>query len=86
MANNRETSRANWTSDNSLQAINSGSLQRIAAATELMARNHDELLRAKKSAEDSRDYWRTEANRHELRNRSLRGYITRLKKLNTKTC
>lgn len=61
------------------EALNAGTLMRIADATELMAKNHDALLRAKKSAEESRDYWQAEHDRMQRRCRSLRGYITRLK-------
>lgn len=75
----KDRSRENWDGDPDLQHINAGSLQRIADGVEKMAQNHDSLLRAKKSAEDGRDYWQKEAEQRDRRIRSLRGYITRLK-------
>lgn len=45
MASLRDLSRSSWTGDGSVAHINAGSLQRIADATELMARRHLELIR-----------------------------------------
>lgn len=45
MASIRESSRQNWTSSETIQDINSGLLQRITDATELMAKNHLKLHR-----------------------------------------
>lgn len=42
--NAREASRSNWNAGTSVEAINAGSLQRIADATELMAKRHTELI------------------------------------------
>jgi hypothetical protein len=39
MATQRESSRQNWASQGTIAEINSGSLQRIADATEIMAQN-----------------------------------------------
>jgi len=40
MPNQREHSKQNWASGGSVEEINSGSLQRIADATEIMAQNY----------------------------------------------
>lgn len=45
MADFRESSRNGWASAETVEHINAGSLQRIADATELMARRHLELIR-----------------------------------------
>ncbi len=76
----KSLSRVEYSGPATIDNINTGSLQRIADATEKIAANYDDLLRAKKSAEESRDYWRSRAQRLELSMRSLRGYVTRLKK------
>jgi len=76
----KDRSKQNWNGDASTEHINAGSLQRIADATEKMAANYDQLVSAKKAAENSRDYWKADALRLERRCRSLRGYITRLKR------
>ncbi len=44
MADLREHSKQNWISKGCLDQINAGSLQRIADATELMAKNYQQLL------------------------------------------
>ena len=81
MATLRETSKREWTPvDNSLEAINAGSLQRIADATEKMAQRHTELIdRANRL---QRDYDRVcERNaRQERRIAALRGVITKMRK------
>ncbi len=79
MSTFKDSSRAAWNSTNTVDHINAGSLQRIADATEKIAENYDALVRAKKSAEESRDYHQKCAAR--LRNQvaGLRGYINRLK-------
>ena len=65
---------------NTLEAIRTGSLQRIADATEIMAKNHNDLIR-------DRDYWkreweweRDENERLRKSNAALRGHFNRLKK------
>lgn len=76
----RDSSKAEFVSSLSIEHINAGSLQRIADAMEKIAVNYDSLLRAKKSAEESRDFWRASAERSGRQNKSLRGHITRLKR------
>ena len=75
----KDRSKEEWNGNPSVEHINAGSLQRIADATELMAKNHDQLIRAKQSAENSRDYWSEKATKLERKIRGLRGYITQLK-------
>ena len=62
------------------EAIQTGALQRIAEATELMAKDHARLVR-------DRDYWhrrwsdeRKDSERIARSNASLRGHISRLKR------
>jgi hypothetical protein len=79
----RKESARDWnrgTTQPTMQDIQVGCLQRIADATELMAKRHQELVDAKRSAESSRDYWRDMASQLEFSIRSLRGQITKLKK------
>ena len=78
--NQRDASRKNWSSGDTLEEINAGSLQRIADATETMAQNYTSLQndrdwykKAWKEACDQRDnLWR--------RISALKGVITRMKK------
>lgn len=76
----REESKRNWTFDGGTEQINAGSLQRIADATELMAKNHRELLQSRDRYKLWYEEWRAEARRFELSNSALRGVITKLKK------
>lgn len=57
-----------------------GCLQRIATATESMARNHDQLVRERDNARSERDYWRNEAEKARRRLSAAKGRITRLKR------
>lgn len=78
----REESRKNYgtSAGIDLDKLKTGALLRIADATEKMAQNYDALLQAKKSAEEGRNYWRSESERMARRINSLRGVITRMKK------
>lgn len=80
MADLREASRKDWGGNNTVADINAGSLQRIADATELMAKRYTELIderdRLKRWADEARD----RAYRVERSNAALRGVVTRLKK------
>ena len=78
--NQRDASRQNFTSDNSVEDINSGCLQRIADATEKMAQNYTSL-------QNDRDFYKrcweeTSRTRDKLYRRisALKGVITRMKK------
>lgn len=78
--NQREASQKNWKSGNTIEDINSGSLQRIADATEMMANNYASLITARNTFES---LWKREvANRKKLEYqiRGLKGAITKLKK------
>lgn len=79
MANQREDSKRNWSSNGRIEEINSGSLQRIADATEVMAQNYVQL-------QNDRDmykrWWQEQQERTEkLRRRvaALQGVITKMK-------
>lgn len=76
----RDTSRKDWKSDDTIEHINAGSLQRIAAATEEMAKSflalQGELSGYKQWYEEERD------SRRRLTRTvtALRGVITRMKR------
>ena len=79
----RDASRQEFTTkDGALgyEAINGGSLQRIADACELMARDREEMERLLARRKERLDYWSERCERAERSNAGLRGYITRLKK------
>lgn len=81
----RKESRKDWIAVGAavptLEQLQFGAIQRIADATELMAKRHSELIGEKERAENSRDYWRREAERLSRRINALRGQITKLKKV-----
>lgn len=76
-----EDSRNTWSRDggSTMDDVKLGCLQRIAKATEIMAKNHDSLIRQRDEATKSRDYWRTEAEIVQRRLSAARGQITKLK-------
>lgn len=80
--NQRDASRQNWSSSNTVEEINSGCLQRIADATEKMAMNYTTLL-------NERDrYYKWYMEQQEVKEKlyrrisALKGVITRMKKKN----
>lgn len=82
----REWSKGRWLPNSSkpdIEEIQSGCLQRIADATEMMSKNHDALVRDrdiyKRLFRDSKD----RIEQLERSNAALRGVITRLKKERT---
>jgi hypothetical protein len=79
--NLRTISEEHWNSDSSsFDAINCGSLQRIADACELTAKNYRELLAER---DNYQKWYREQRARVEARDRSiaaLRGQITKLRK------
>ncbi len=76
-----ELSRLTWTTENpDVGAINAGSLQRIAAATEKMAERHTELIRQRDSFEKAADHWRQQSDIKDRRIASLKGQVTKLRK------
>lgn len=79
--NIKTMSRKEWSHDaNSLEAINAGSLQRIADATEKMAQRHTELIRQRDDFERSANYWRGQSDQKDFNIRSLKGQVTKLRK------
>lgn len=78
----RDHSRTNWGLNDGFptdEQIRTGALLRIADATELMAKRHQELINQRDQFERSTNYWRDRADGMEKSNRSLRGQITKLR-------
>lgn len=73
-------SRQEWNGDKGYDAINCGSLQRIADATEKMAANYTALQQNYDSVKNNRDYWQRQYEKEKRRAAALRGIINRLKK------
>ena len=80
MPNQREDSRRNWNSGSTIENINSGSLQRIADACELIAKDREKLEQECDWLRRNRDYYSAKAERLNRSNAALRGVITKLKK------
>lgn len=81
MPNFDEASRQKWSrSIPTVEDISLGCLQRIAAATELMAKDHAKLIRDLDYAERARKSWMEDCVRLSKKNSALRGVITKLKK------
>lgn len=80
MGTQRQASRREWNSRDTAEDINCGSLQRIADATEAMARNHIELQERYNLMLKEREIHFKRVARLENSIRSYRGTITKLKK------
>lgn len=80
MANQREHSKQNWASRGSTEDINSGSLQRIADACEIMAQNYVALQNRVKCLEESNELHWQERHKKDRQISALKGVITKLKK------
>lgn len=81
--NYREASKQNWTNvagNDTIERINAGSLQRIADATEVMAKSYNDLIADRNWYKEK--YNEKNARIDQLNNsiRSYRGTITKLKK------
>lgn len=80
----KEESRKNWylagDAKPSTEHLQLGCLQRIADATELMAKRYQDLLDERDSAQRSRDYWESEHARLLRRLNAAKGQITKLKR------
>jgi hypothetical protein len=77
----RQLSKDTFTSQgNTLEAINAGSLQRIADACELMASNYKKLQKEVEDLNVSRQYWIDMASKQTRTITALKGVITRQKK------
>ena len=79
----REASKQNWYPGDGVfptEKINSGSLQRIADACELMAKNHKQLIEERDMYERSFQRRKAYAESLERTIRSLKGVITKLRR------
>lgn len=77
----RDLSKRTWTSsENTLESINAGSLQRIADATERMAQRHTELIRERDDYEHRYKAAIAREQRLERQLAASRGQITKLRK------
>ena len=77
-----DASRDNWFSNTTLNNddLKLGCLQRIAAATELMAKNYQQLIDERDRYKKAKDNWMESYDRSVRRIKALRGVITKLKK------
>jgi hypothetical protein len=83
MANLRDASKQTYATRSHVATeseIKTGCLQRIADATELMAKSHAELERSLRLAREERDRAQRWLKHEENKTRALRGVITKLKK------
>ena len=80
----KDHSRRLWATAGSLEpsfeALNLGCLQRIADATELAAKNHDQLQRRAEWAESRMKDLQAEVDRLRHSNAALRGHLKRIKR------
>lgn len=76
----RESSKGNWASSNSVEHINCGSLQRIADATEVMAKRHLELIAEVERLKRDVEWRRREMQLMGRRIAGLRGRVTAMKR------
>ncbi len=79
MANLIEESKHSWKGNKTLESINAGSLQRIADATEAMAKNHIDLQRDFDYVKSRMKYYQNRCEQLERSNRGLKAWITRLR-------
>ena len=80
MPNFDQASRLRYSRDNpTVDDLQLGCMQRIADATELMAKNHGKLIRDLELSERSKKYWMEDCDCLIKKNRALRGVITKLK-------
>ncbi len=81
MSNYRESSKANWTNTGpiTIEHVNAGSLQRIADATELMAKNYAHLVGERDRLQQYHKNAQDEIMHLCRRISAMRGAITRLK-------
>jgi hypothetical protein len=82
MATQRENSKQEWKGEGTLNDINAGSLQRIADATEKMAKNYVDLQNNLDSYKKLFEDRGGALDRMYRRNSALRGQITKLRKKN----
>ena len=78
--NFKELSRKRWSGNSTVENINCGSLQRIADASELMAKNWDNLIHDRDYYKKQSDLDRVYIKKLERGNAALRGHIKRIKR------
>lgn len=80
----RQESRGKWGSGQARELdrdqIKTGCLLRIADATELMAKNYEDLISARDCAVEAAEYWKQIADSNTRSNTALRGQITKLRR------
>jgi len=79
----RQKSKTEWTTENhsyNVDDVKLGALQRIADATEAMAKNYNDLLRDVKLYKDMYQNQTKRRQQLERSNAALRGQITKLRK------
>ena len=85
----QKISRGNWipheSAVNSKDTLKVGAILRIAEATEAMAKNHVKLQAEYDWMRRSRNRYRDDLETERRRCAALKGHITRLKKLTSKT-
>ena len=79
MATLREQGKRDWTANESIPHIQTGALQRIADACELMAKNHVELIAERDKYKRWYEGERAGNNKARHREAALRGIIKKLK-------
>ena len=79
----KDHSRTNWSTVGEIrptfEALNLGCLQRIADATELVAKNHDQLQRRAEWAEGRVKDLQAQCDRLQHSNAALRGHLKHIK-------
>lgn len=76
----RESSKSSWFSNDTLEQINAGSLQRIADAIEMSCKDREKLERDYAYMRQSRDSANAAVDRLTRSNAALRGVINRMRK------
>ena len=80
----RQESRGDWNAGicerPTTEQLVLGCLQRIADATELMAKRYQDLISEREQAQRSRDYYQQRCYLVERSRNALRGQITKMKK------
>lgn len=83
-SNYREQSKRHWRRGDgqnpTLEQLQFGAIQRIADATELMAKRHSELVAEAERHKNNSDYWERRHDHMARRLIAARGQITKLKK------
>lgn len=80
MATAREQSRIEWKCENATESLKLGCLQRIADATEIMSKNHVELIKERDRSVETCEWYRSKWEMALRQNAALRGHFTKLKR------